>query len=214
MQVRFAEIEVSYSQRGIPTYRVEMWHDGLKKHRLIKGSELEVIERKAQLQANEWMAKWEDSQAREAVRMAREGQKTLAADRTAEAQANLHNLEHTLAHTLEIDDAIDWEQLKDTNQFSEPRPVKSRAPEYPPEPAQDDPAFKAEIGFLDRLIRSWREAKEARATDLYENARNDWLQETARLKKQHEEKIRPFSDELAAWEHRHKAFSMRKVHRM
>ena len=59
MKVRFSEVEVAYSARGNPTYRVEIWHDGLKKHRLIRGAELEVVERKAQLQAEDWQSKWE-----------------------------------------------------------------------------------------------------------------------------------------------------------
>jgi restriction system protein len=202
MEVRLGEVEVSYSQRGNPTYRVEIWHDGLKKHRLIKGSEIEVIERKAQLQAGEWMAKWEQTQAREAARVAREGQKAQAAERTEEAQAQLEGLQGTLAHTLSVDDAIDWEQLKDSSQFSEPRPAKPRAPKSPPKPTRDDPAFS----FLDRFVSSWREAKEARAAAMYENAHNDWLQETSRLKERHEKKVRKFDADLAAWEHRKQAF--------
>ena len=145
MHVRFGEIEVSYSQRGNPTYRIELWHDGLKKHRLIRGSELDVVKRKAQLQTDEWMTKWDDTQAREAARVTRESNKALAARRTAEAQATLEDLERTLAHTLSIDDTIDWEQLKDSNKFSERRPARPREPECPSEPKRDDSVFNAHI---------------------------------------------------------------------
>ena len=70
MKVRFSEVEVAYSARGNPTYRVEIWHDGLKKHRLIRGSELEVVERKAQLQAEDWQSKWEGVKAKEVAQKA------------------------------------------------------------------------------------------------------------------------------------------------
>ena len=230
MQVRFSEVDVSYSARGNPTYRVEIWHDGLKKHRQIKSSELEVVKRKAKLQAEEWASKWEEAKAKEATRKSQadrkqyqEDQKALARKRTIEARANLERLEQTLEHTLSIDDNVDWEQLKDTSAFPEPRPKPPRAlqeprtPIQPKEPLRDEPRFKADIGFLDRLIASRRQAKEARASDLYRKAHNEWLQETARLREQHRktlenhahqvEKLRSNSAKMvAAWEKRRDAF--------
>ena len=70
MKVRFSELEETYSARGNPTYRIEIWHDGLKKHRQIKSTELEVVERKTQLQAEEWESKWEAVKVKEAAREA------------------------------------------------------------------------------------------------------------------------------------------------
>ena len=131
MQVRFSDMEVSHSARGIPTFRVELWHDGLKKHRQIRGSERVVVDRKARMQAAEWKTKWEESQKKEAGVKARadrkqyqEDQKALAVKRTNEAQANLEALERTLERTLSIDDAIDWDKLKDKSPFPEAPPVK------------------------------------------------------------------------------------------
>ena len=194
MQVRFGEVDVSYSARGNPTYRVEIWHDGLKKHRQIRGSELEVVERKAQLQAEEWESKWEVVKAKEAAQEAQadkklyqEAQKELAREQTIEARENLEILEQTLEHTLSIDDDVDWEQLKDTRPFPEPQPEEPmaphepRAPTYPEEPWRDSIEFKVSRGFLDLLIASRRQAKETRESDLYEKAHNEWLQETSRL---------------------------------
>ena len=70
MKVRFSELEETYSARRNPTYRIEIWHDGLKKHRQIKSTELEVVERKTQLQAEEWESKWEAVKVKEAAREA------------------------------------------------------------------------------------------------------------------------------------------------
>ena len=132
MKVRFSEVEVAYSARGNPTYRVEIWHDGLKKHRLIRGSEFEVVERKAHLQAEDWQSKWEGVKAKEVAQKAQadkkqyqENQKAMANERTIEARANLEILEQTLEHTLSIDDNVDWEQLKD-NHFNLRRSLCSR----------------------------------------------------------------------------------------
>ena len=206
MDVRFGEIEISESQRGNRTYRIELWHDGLKKHRLIRGSEFDVVQRKAQLQADDWTKRWEDIQARDAARTTREEKKALASKLTAEAQATLEGLDRTLNHTLSIDDTIDWEQLKDTSKFPERRPVKPREPDYLPEPQPNDPSFKAQLGFLDRLISSWREAKEAQALRLYEDAHSNWADTIARLKKQFDEKLQQHTDDVASWKSRKQDF--------
>ena len=223
MKVRFSALEETYSARGNPTYRIEIWHDGLKKHRQIKGSELEVVERKAQLQAEEWESKWEEVKAKEAAREAQAEKKALAIERTIEAKANLDKLEQTLEHTLSIDDVIDWEQLKDASPFPEPRPKKPRAiqepsaPTYPKQPSRGEPRFKANIGLLDRLIGSRCQALEALASARYKKAYDEWLSETARLKEQHRkalerharqvEKLRSNSAKMvAAWEKRRDAF--------
>lgn len=206
MDVRFGDIEISESQRGNRTYRLELWHDGLKKHRLIRGSELDVVQRKAQLQADDWMTRWNVIQARDAARTTREEKKALAAKRAAEAQATLEDLDRTLTHTLSVDDAIDWEQLKDTSKFAETRPAKPREPDYPLEPKPDDPAFKAKLGLLDRLISSWREAKEAQALRSYENAHSNWNNTIARLKKQFDEKLQRHANDVASWKNRKQEF--------
>ena len=207
MKVRFSEVDVSYSARGNPTYRVEIWHDGLSKHRQIKGSEYEVVERKAQLQAEEWKSKWEAVKAKEATQKHQSNQKALANERTSEARATLEILERTLEHTLSINDDVDWEQLKDTSPFPDPRPKKPRALTHPKEPRRGEPRFHVDIGFLDRLIASRRRSKEAQASDLYKKAHNEWLQETSRLKEQHH---KAFAD----WEKRRDAFleNQRKAH--
>jgi restriction system protein len=129
METRIGGMEVSYTSRGACTYRLELWHDGLKKHRVIKGNDASIVERKARLQVNDWAGKWAAAQDREALRQERtqkkehqESQKALAAERTAEAQAAFAALENILAHTLGADDTIDWETLNDRSDFPELRP--------------------------------------------------------------------------------------------
>lgn len=47
MEVQTGEIEVSYSARGIPSYRLEIWHEGLSKHRILKADSEYIIQQKA-----------------------------------------------------------------------------------------------------------------------------------------------------------------------
>jgi len=96
MATRIGDMEVSYTSRGTCTYRLELWHDGLNKHCIIRGNEAAIVERKARLQAHDWEEKWVMARDREALRQERtqkkehqESQKALTAERTAEAQAAL-----------------------------------------------------------------------------------------------------------------------------
>ncbi len=229
MKVRFGELETTYSARGNPTYRIEMWHDGLKKHRQIKSTELEVVERKKQLQAEEWESKWEAVEAKEAAREVQAEKKALASERSIEARANLDQLEQTLEHTLSVDDVIDWEQLKDTSPFPEPRPKKPRAikepspPTYPNQPSRDEPRFNAKFGLFEFLIPSWGQAEEQRASDLYKKAYDKWLLQTEHLEERHRKAMNRHADQVekqqsdsakmvAAWEKRRDAFLATQRH--
>ena len=65
MTTRVGELEVLYSARGTESFSIELWHDGLKKHRVIKGSEVEIVQRKASLQVQDWEEKWQQAQSKE-----------------------------------------------------------------------------------------------------------------------------------------------------
>lgn len=170
MTSRVGQLEVTYGSRGTPTYRVELWHDGLKKHRLIKSSEAAIVRRKAEIQVADWEEQWSQAQARESGRRDKEGQKRqleankkLAAERTLEAQRELDRLSSILGQTLKVNDAIDWERLKDNSGFAEPRPSKPKPHAQPQpksrprEPKGEDPEYAPKFGLLDKLMSARRE---------------------------------------------------------
>lgn len=178
MMTRFGRIETKFSARGIPSYSLEIWHDGLKKHRVIKGDCQFIIDSKARLQAEEWDQRWEVVSERERQRADRaackrmaEESKELALKQTMAAQAELDALSNILKATLNVDDAIDWESLKNKTPFSEkgPGPLKLPAEPkmgaLPKEPSRDDKRYNPKLGLLEWLIPSrkarLREAAEA-----------------------------------------------------
>lgn len=230
MTTRVGQLEVSYSVRGMPTYRAEIWHDGLKKHRVIKGSEPEVVQRKAEMQVAEWDEKWSQAEARESDRRDKEGQKRqqeankkLAAERTMEAQRELDRLNSVLRQTLEVNDAVDWEQLKDKSDFAEPRPSKPQAPTKPQprskprEPRPDDPEYQPKFGLLDKLMTSRRERIITNCRAKFEADHKQWKREAQAIDAANtvaEEKYqanlreleRKHQAEVKAWEERRSAF--------
>jgi hypothetical protein len=47
METRFGPVTVTYSPRGIATYRAEAFHDGLHKYALMRASDLNTLRNKA-----------------------------------------------------------------------------------------------------------------------------------------------------------------------
>ena len=107
METRLGQLEVIYRARGNPTYTLDLWHDGLKKHRLLRGDSQSIVQLKAQLQIDEWQEKWSDVESRRLQRAERslgkrqqEERKSEAVDRTADAQQELQSLSSLLHATL------------------------------------------------------------------------------------------------------------------
>ena len=208
---RIGQLEVSYTARGIPTYRVEIWHDGLKKHRLIKSSEAGVVQRKVEIQAADWDEHWSQVKAREKDRRDKQGQKKLAAQRTLEAQRELDLLNKVLEQTLGVNDAIDWERLKDNSAFPEPRPVKPKPPakprpqNRPREPEVEDAAFIPKLGLLDKLIGSRRERLIAESHASFSASHERWEREAQAVDSANQATQVKYDANLREQEEEHKA---------
>jgi restriction system protein len=135
MQARIVQLRTTFTSRGLARYEVEIWHDGLHKHRVIRGNDAQFVQRKLKVQLADWNDQWRrrsetDKRAQFAAerRQQKEEQKSLAAEQTAEAKRLLEDVQNTLLHTLSVDDAIDWEVLQDRSVFPKPRPAKKRLP--------------------------------------------------------------------------------------
>jgi restriction system protein len=120
---------------------------------LERQSKQHVREREAQLRSDakgdaSW---WREQERREnaerkvAARQAeldrKDERRREAETRTAEALSALDELSHVLAHTLKVNDAIQWERLKVNRPFTEPRPVLPVPLPEPisrPEPTEPD----------------------------------------------------------------------------
>lgn len=163
MKTRHGQMSVAYTARGIRTYCLELWHDGLKKHRLIRGESESIVDLKATLQAEEWEQRWAVVDARAKERSQNSAGKALAAERTAEAQQEIERLSSILQATLSIDDTVDWESLKDKTPFPEERPLPPALPPAPAlpqirrEPDFHDHIYTPSLSLLDKLISSRRE---------------------------------------------------------
>ncbi len=130
------KLRVTYSSRGTPRYELEIWHSGLKERHVVKGTnKVDVLSR-----AQTKMAHWD----RSATRI---DNKQQAADRTAEAQGELRDLETILIQGIEHNSAVDWESLKNFSDYEESQPK---------------PPVLPKMDFITKLIPAWRKNFEDR----------------------------------------------------
>jgi restriction system protein len=230
METRSSTLQVSYSARGNPTYRLELWHDGLNKHRLIRGDSDSIVQLKSQIQAAEWDMKWIEVDSRNKQRTERafgkqqqEEKKTEAIDRTTDAQQELEKLSSLLKATLDVDDKVDWESLKNKAAFPEPEPkiakphAEPSVPSLPREPQRGDSKYQPTLGILDKLISSRRvkileDAAKSFASDL-----ENWSREISAIRHLHAQAVEKYEqglrdlratheNEIKTWEAKRQSF--------
>jgi restriction system protein len=181
MQTQIGPVQEHYSARGLLLhYYVHMVHPGLNKSRTVKASSPEIVKVFAELQASEWNQKWAEVEAKQAVKNEKDAWRELvkdsqkeSKDRTEEAQNKLNELTSLIQATLSVNDALDWDLLKNSLEFPEPQPKLKQKPTKPKledvgrEPLITDKDFQPQIGIFDKLFGG-KKAKEEQAQIAYE----------------------------------------------
>lgn len=187
-------------------WQIELRHDGLNKYRVIRGNDQSIVHRKAQAQQAIWDEMWQKrverdtrQQERELKRQELEDSLEEARGRTEAAQDELAELSSILAHTLGIDDKVDWDALKKPEDFPEPPPEKPRPEPLPIKPQLSSLQYQPTLGFLDKLISSRRERICRDCEEAYARDVESWKGRLAEVESENAARDSKFSDELAAW---------------
>jgi|CXWL01.1.fsa_nt_gi restriction system protein len=179
-------------------YGIEVTHGGLNKYRHIRGSDKYVVEQKARMLKAQWDEEWARKQEKEQQQLnkqrqaqqnlhekehlfqAKEDRRLNAEQRTLEAQTSLRQLQETLLYTLNIDDTINWEQLKDKSPYPESKPLKPVQPALtlfpiPPEPNSNEIDYLPKLNWICYLSKSQKIARIKEAQQRYQQAHQEWL---------------------------------------
>lgn len=205
------DIMRTYTKSGLERFEIEIAHDQLYKYKLIKDSDIHVLKQKASAEMAKWDQMWEKqlekqkiaierekkAQAIQDKKMAIEDKKKIAEERTEQAKSELAKLEGTLEYTLDIDDTVDWEQLKIKTDYPVPKPEKPQippkpqAPDLPAEPKSTYHEYQPKFGILDKIISSRKQAKLEDAARRFKHDHDVWLKnkqaEIERVKKEVED---------------------------
>ena len=182
-----SKIQVTYTASGLCRYEIEVWHTELNKIQVIRGDEKYIVEQKAEAKIRQWDEMWEKKE-----------KLSLAKDQTSEALLELEAPDKILKHTLDIDDTIDWESLKNKDKFPAPKPQKPspkepkepkippppekeltipkkpKAPTIPAAPDSKDRKYQPTYSFLDLFSKKKREEKKNLASQKYRRDFEKW----------------------------------------
>jgi restriction system protein len=187
-------LNAKWSARGdrILRYCIDFRHMKLNLHKELSAPEIFILQRKVDALMASWDEKFADYQRRSAVLAGQD-----EADRlTASAQTELATLGRILEHTLIVNDAVDWDSLKDHSlypmptKFPEPRPALKQEPK----PEYVEP----HISFFDRLLGKKAQKMQA-AEDAFSNETSNWMRRDT-------ERQTAFQTQLLGWEERQTQF--------
>ncbi len=196
-----SEIRTTYTKSGLERFEIEISHEELKKYKLIKGDDAHVVKQKALVETARWDEMWEKqlekqrkALERERKAQAIEDKNKVAEEKTEQARTELERLDGILEYTLDIDDTVDWEQLKVKTDYPVPQPEKPKVPpkpqssEIPAEPKRTDQAYQPKLGIIDKIIPSKKQAKLYDAAKRFKHDHDTWLKnrkaEIERVKKE------------------------------
>lgn len=113
------KLQVHYSRRGLPTYSIEIWHDGLaiKQHSVITGRNRQDVEARARKRLAEWDKAYLS-----------ETNEERALSATNEAHQALNSLETILSSGLGASKSFEWKALYDTSDYATPSPKEQPTP--------------------------------------------------------------------------------------
>lgn len=192
-------------------YYIEVRHKELGKYRYIKGNDRYVVEQKAAAQRQQWDEMWnrrqtiEDARNEKAAKKFGIEQKKEEARVRAEAAAEaLKELDEILLRTVGVNDAIDWEAIKDRTPFSESKPTQAKLEKLLDAPAEA--SFAPKFNFLDKIFKARQEKKLAKAKKDYEEAYSNWEKDTKRKEEKNKSISEGYAASLDAWNKRKQAY--------
>ncbi|WP_027684172.1 restriction endonuclease [Rhizobium leguminosarum] len=163
------ELRAKYSANGqrILRYSIDFRHKVLDVHKEVSAAELSMLQSKVDALMSDWDKRYAEHLRKSALLAGKE-----AADQaTIDAGLQIDALSTILAHTLRVDDRVDWESLKDfsgwkpTRRFTESKPVRMRYEE----PVFDPPT----IGFFDWLFGRKKKIL-VDAAEAFERSHAEW----------------------------------------
>jgi restriction system protein len=182
MNSEAGELRITYRGR----YEMEIRHSGLNKYQIIKGDNAYVVQQKAISK----MAQWDSMWAKKEEAAEKQNSQQLALEKTEEALQEQEKLETILAHTLEINDAVDWDKLKNFKDYDVPKP---KEPIQPPKPNCLEPKYQLKFKILDHIFKSRKAEKINAIAKLYKSDVEIYGSEIQAIKKQYEKELKKWT---------------------
>jgi len=211
------EIEENYTATGkFSSYSVTLFHKGLNEYKSLKAKDGDVLEGKIHNLEQMWDKKWENQLAKEEKADKEESAK----DQTDEAKTALQKIENILTHTLDIDDKVDWNSIKNKSGFvssktnnpsvnyrkSDGHPESPNDPIIHERPQKTD--FFTGVPFL-KLIFGKKEEVLAQQKNDYESATKTWEEKRETIENNLKKEQKTWAAAKKAFEKKKKIFNQK-----
>jgi restriction system protein len=196
--IAVGELIAKFSADGsrILRYYIDFRHKVLNLHKDLSAPEISILQSKVDAVMAQWDRKHAEFEEKSLIAYGKDS----AVLATIEAEEKLAGLSRILAHTLRVDDQIDWDSLKDHSTFAQcpeswPRPVMPRQyaePEY----------YLPRITIWDKLFGRKTRKIAAKRKD-FEQAHADWEKYRAERQAEHESRLAEWQGHKAELEKNH-----------
>jgi len=187
------------SRTRILKYSVEVYHKGLKEHKVLSAPDIDILQNKVKMQAQKWKEEWQRKDDKRRVNEEKEASIEKAANDTQEANKALCEVDDILRYTLNVNDAIDWKSLKKNEKYTEDEPQKPKEPSffsYPKEPSRVDIQFS----FIDKIFKSLKAKKIEENETNYNHNIEKWQEEKRNIDIKNEQIKESYLTEQKKWE--------------
>jgi len=175
--IEIGEIEDKYTSKGNHSgYMTEMYHKGLDLTRHLSASDPSVLHGKIQNQVNAWEKKW----ARQVEIQEKKDKEEQAQEMTTKSSIALEAIEGLLSHTLDINDAVDWEKLKVQ------KPNSPKLASKPKEPQRSE--YMTKVPFFKALFGGTKKHNQQQELE-YSQALKKWQKSKGKIEKENEETL-------------------------
>lgn len=204
-QIQRGEAQAHWNVSGtrLLKFTLELYHNGLKEHKLISAPEFDMLEKKALLQSQKWDEKWESIVSKKKICDEKEANLEEAILRTDEAVEVLKQIEDLLIYTLKIDDKVDWELFKKRDSYPEKLPLKpsqKTKKQYKPRPDKLSQSFVPTFTFFEKIFKSKKEEKIRLFDNKYDEAINQWENDKKSINMLNDKLDSDFKNEIKKWD--------------
>ena len=131
--IQQSSLEKRYTSTGKHSgYEIELKHEGLNEIKHLFARDIDILEGKMHNQAVNWGKKWQkqlERKEKEKIKLDKIAKTEQASEKTEIAKQALIQIENILSHTLTINDAVDWNTIKNTTPYKE-KPKKHEFIEF------------------------------------------------------------------------------------
>lgn len=214
-----SEIEDKYTSTGRHSgYKVNMYHYGLKEYKHLSAIDVYALNGKISNQKLKWKAKW----GIETTKRENQSKEEQAKEKTLEAEKEIERVQNILKHTLNINDAIDWETIKFKDEFSlEQQPHQfihfKKSNGYPETfdslsllPPPDTKEYFTNIGFFDKLFGHAKTKLENQCRD-FDIAVKANEKENSKINEENGKRLLELKTKQSHWESEKEKFENRQT---